>query len=300
MTAEQPERRLDPRHSMDGDLTNRFTYHAPEPEQPEVYQLVRDVAHLLALVIESATYPSPERTLATVKAEEAVMWANAGIARRGITDAAYAGARDLFDAALDALYQAKPESPIISADPEHWAADTAMITANERFRLARAALIATGYFTEDQVGADLAPRITELWSYANRALSRDEPEEDMDYADGNGPVTFHEGKTAPDAFMPLVVSLDADDGGLRVRNPEVLNGRGVLVLPPGLGIEWQDVLSAFRPEGATSTDETVGIDVVTAVCPKCPELIRTEGKGAQRDAQDWLTDHLAQAHGSAS
>jgi hypothetical protein len=33
--------------------------------------------------------------------------------------------------------------------------------------LAKKALVATGYFTEEQVGFDLAPRITELWSELN-------------------------------------------------------------------------------------------------------------------------------------
>ncbi len=36
--------------------------------------------------------------------------------------------------------------------------------AEERLRRAREALIGTGYFTPDQVGEDIAPRITELYS----------------------------------------------------------------------------------------------------------------------------------------
>jgi hypothetical protein len=39
-----------------------------------------------------------------------------------------------------------------------------MSTARERLELARRALVATKYFTEDEVGDDVAPRITELWS----------------------------------------------------------------------------------------------------------------------------------------
>lgn len=288
MTDQETPRRLDPQHSIDGDLTNRFTYHAPTPEQPEVYQLVRDLAHLLALVIESATFPGPERSLATVKAEEAVMWANAGIARRGLTDAAYAGARDLVDTALQSLHDAKPASVVVDVlDPP-----TPETVADERLRLARNALVATGYFTADQVGDDVAPRITEMAS-ALRGKDKDQPSYDP-WADG--PATFHEGKVDPDAFMPLVVSLNAHDG-LLVRNPEVLNGRGVLVLPDGIGIEWRDVVAAFgtTPPGPTPPG---GPGTFTAVCPHCPELISTEGQGAQRDAQEWLVDHLAQQHGA--
>jgi hypothetical protein len=117
---DRTERRFDPRHSIDGDLTNRFTYHPPEPEQPEVYQLVRDVAHLLAVVVEAATYPSPERDLAVTRVEEAVMWANAAIARRGLSGGGVAGARDLFDHALTTLHTAKPGSTVVEDDGVHW------------------------------------------------------------------------------------------------------------------------------------------------------------------------------------
>lgn len=42
---------------------------------------------------------------------------------------------------------------------------TRLWLAEERLRLAREALIATGYFTADQVGDDVAPRIIELASH---------------------------------------------------------------------------------------------------------------------------------------
>lgn len=205
MSTDHPPRaadadRLNPARSLDGDLTTRFTYHPPEPEQPEVYQLIRDLAHLLALLIETAAFPSRERSLAVTKAEETVMWANAAIARVGLRDAAYAGARDLLDLTLEQLRTAKPDSVVIED------AGTDDTTKGEA--------------------------VNDPWA--------------KDYADGN-PMVFHEGKVAPDAFMPLIVSLDAADG-LQVRNPEVLNGRGVLVLPDGIGVDWQAVLSAF---GAT-------------------------------------------------
>jgi hypothetical protein len=63
------------------DLDNRFTYHPPKAMQPELYQEIRDDAHALALKIVDYQPASRERSLALTKLEEAVMWANAGIAR---------------------------------------------------------------------------------------------------------------------------------------------------------------------------------------------------------------------------
>lgn len=39
----------------------------------------------------------------------------------------------------------------------------------QRLILAKKALVATGYFTEDQVTVDIAPRITELWASVSSA-----------------------------------------------------------------------------------------------------------------------------------
>lgn len=47
-------------------------------------------------------------------------------------------------------------------------------TAEARIDRARRALIGTGYFTPSQVGDDIAPRITELWSAMAPTLSDDE------------------------------------------------------------------------------------------------------------------------------
>lgn len=63
------------------DLAKRFTYHAPKMGQPEVYQTIRDEAHQLALDIDASQPDSREKSLAITALEEAVMWANAGIAR---------------------------------------------------------------------------------------------------------------------------------------------------------------------------------------------------------------------------
>ena len=63
------------------DIEKNFTYHAPKQGQPERYELIRNKAKELALVIEKACPDSREKSLAFTKLEEAGMWANASIAR---------------------------------------------------------------------------------------------------------------------------------------------------------------------------------------------------------------------------
>lgn len=67
----------------DDDLNNRFTYHPPKPGQPETYQAIRDRAHYLAQLVNESAPESREKSLAITHLEEAVMWANAAIARHG-------------------------------------------------------------------------------------------------------------------------------------------------------------------------------------------------------------------------
>ena len=63
------------------DLVNRFTYHAPKDDQAERYQLIRQHAHRLATLIDGHAPDSREKSLAIIHLEDAVMWANAAIAR---------------------------------------------------------------------------------------------------------------------------------------------------------------------------------------------------------------------------
>ena len=63
------------------DLNNRFTYHPPKDGQPERYIAIRDSARVFAGLISGEVPNSREKSLALTKLEEAVMWANAGIAR---------------------------------------------------------------------------------------------------------------------------------------------------------------------------------------------------------------------------
>ena len=64
------------------ELTRRFTYHQPKGTQPHRYEHLRRCAREFAREILLATPESREQSLALTALEEAVMWANAGIARR--------------------------------------------------------------------------------------------------------------------------------------------------------------------------------------------------------------------------
>jgi hypothetical protein len=68
------ELRLDQRYC-------NFTYHKPKEDQAVRYEDLRLEAKGLALRILGSCPPSRERSLALTKLEEAVMWANASIAR---------------------------------------------------------------------------------------------------------------------------------------------------------------------------------------------------------------------------
>jgi hypothetical protein len=67
---------------MNDELEIRFTYHAPKEGQPEKYTELRELAKELATRILVLCPEGRETSLALTKIEEAVMWANAGIARR--------------------------------------------------------------------------------------------------------------------------------------------------------------------------------------------------------------------------
>jgi hypothetical protein len=63
------------------ELDTRFTHHPPKGDQTERYSAIRDQAKKLAEKIVYSTPESREQSLAITKLEEAVMWANASIAR---------------------------------------------------------------------------------------------------------------------------------------------------------------------------------------------------------------------------
>lgn len=63
------------------NIDNVFTYHPPKTGQPEKYNELREKAKELANLIEKDCPDSREKSLAYTKLEEAIMWANASIAR---------------------------------------------------------------------------------------------------------------------------------------------------------------------------------------------------------------------------
>lgn len=65
----------------DQQIERAFTYHPPKNDQNERYVHLRTHGHMLARRILSCCPPSRERSLALTKLEEALMWANASIAR---------------------------------------------------------------------------------------------------------------------------------------------------------------------------------------------------------------------------
>lgn len=62
------------------DIDNWFSYHAPRGTQQERYELIRNKAKELALVIEMNTPTNADQTAAIRKLRECVMTANAAIA----------------------------------------------------------------------------------------------------------------------------------------------------------------------------------------------------------------------------
>lgn len=63
------------------ELESRFSYHAPKDGQLERYERIRNKAQMLAAYINEKCPESREKSLSLTKIEEAVMWANAAIAR---------------------------------------------------------------------------------------------------------------------------------------------------------------------------------------------------------------------------
>lgn len=62
-------------------LDQNFTYHKPKDDQPKRYEVIRWQAKQLAMLLCGSCPPSRELSLAMTNLEDAVMWANAAIAR---------------------------------------------------------------------------------------------------------------------------------------------------------------------------------------------------------------------------
>jgi hypothetical protein len=62
-------------------IDNNFSYHAPDERQKAKYEQIRAEAKGLAYIIQGFCPESREKSLAMTNLEQAVMWANAAIAR---------------------------------------------------------------------------------------------------------------------------------------------------------------------------------------------------------------------------
>ena len=67
--------------NVENDLINRFTYHAPMPNQIGKFENIRKNARWMVELFTKMCPKSRELSLAITKIEEAVFWANAAIAR---------------------------------------------------------------------------------------------------------------------------------------------------------------------------------------------------------------------------
>ena len=64
------------------EIKTRFTYHSPKDGQTEKYEAIRELAKNFAEFINDVCPEFRETSLAMTNLEQAVMWANASIARR--------------------------------------------------------------------------------------------------------------------------------------------------------------------------------------------------------------------------
>lgn len=62
-------------------LRNNYTYHPPQDDQVDRYKKLRSKGLELASIIDALCPQSREKSLAQTNLEQAIMWANASIAR---------------------------------------------------------------------------------------------------------------------------------------------------------------------------------------------------------------------------
>lgn len=66
---------------MNAAIENNFKQHPPQPGRTEKYVAILEQAKIFAYTIEDLCPPGREKALAMTNLENAVFWANAGIAR---------------------------------------------------------------------------------------------------------------------------------------------------------------------------------------------------------------------------
>ncbi len=65
-------------------IQHDFQYHAPTPEKRDLHEQVRGLLKVVAMEVVALTPVSREQSLAVTHLEQALMWANAAIARNDI------------------------------------------------------------------------------------------------------------------------------------------------------------------------------------------------------------------------
>jgi hypothetical protein len=68
------------------DINNRFTYHPPSDTKATKHVMIRESGKTLTEIINEMVPDGREKSLAITKIEEAIMWANAGLARNPEVD----------------------------------------------------------------------------------------------------------------------------------------------------------------------------------------------------------------------
>ncbi len=76
-----PEAKYDIPERVLHQINRSFVYHRPKNDQQDRYAYLREQARSLAISIAEHTPPSREQSIALTKLEEALMFANAAIAR---------------------------------------------------------------------------------------------------------------------------------------------------------------------------------------------------------------------------
>jgi hypothetical protein len=67
--------------TYDQDLEHRFNFHPADAEKAKKHETIRAECKQLAATVKTMVPPGREQALAITKIEEAMMWANAGLAR---------------------------------------------------------------------------------------------------------------------------------------------------------------------------------------------------------------------------
>ncbi len=69
------------RWMSDERIKHNFSYHAPSPDKSDTHEILRENGYKLSLLIQEYCPEGREKSLAITKIEEAIMWANAAVAR---------------------------------------------------------------------------------------------------------------------------------------------------------------------------------------------------------------------------